>query len=61
MCEKVGLVKADVLGLKTLQVVTDAIKLVDVDYLESDENGVNLIYRLPEDDKVYEDFYNKKT
>jgi len=61
MCEKVGLVKADVLGLKTLSVVTDAIKLVNVDYLESDENGVNLIYRLPEDEKVYADFYNKKT
>ena len=61
MCEKVGLVKADVLGLKTLSVVTDAIKLVDVDYLESDENGVNLIYRLPEDENVYADFYNKKT
>ncbi len=61
MCESVGLVKADVLGLKTLQVVTDAIKLVNVDYLESDENGVNLIYRLPEDEAVYADFYNKKT
>ena len=49
MCEKVGLVKADVLGLKTLSVVTDAVKLVDVDYLQPDNKGVNLVYRLPED------------
>jgi len=61
MCESVGLVKADVLGLKTLSVVTDAVKLVNVDYLKSDESGVNLIYRLPEDEAVYVDFFNKKT
>ena len=62
MCEKSELVKADVLGLKTLSVVTDALKLIeDVDYREPDENGMNLIYRLPEDEQVYANFYNKKT
>lgn len=64
MVEKSGLVKADILGLSTLTAVSDCIKLVKdqgkVDYL-SEENGVPFVYRLPEDKKVYVDFYNKDT
>lgn len=65
MIESVGLVKADVLGLKTLSAVTDAAKIIkDVtgkDYLEEDDMGLALMYRLPEDEEVYADFYNKET
>lgn len=65
MVEKSGLVKADILGLKTLDMVTDCVELVKdrhgVDLLEEDENGVQLLYRLPEDANVYRDFYNKAT
>jgi DNA polymerase-3 subunit alpha len=63
MVEKSGLVKADLLGLKTLSMVSDCVDMVknSVDYLEQDNNGLALIYRLPEDEKVYTDFYNKKT
>lgn len=63
MVEKVGLVKADILGLKTLSAVTDAVKLIqkNKDYLQEDENGLALLYRLPEDEKIYTDFYNKDT
>lgn len=64
MVEKCGLVKADILGIKTLTAVSDCIKIVKdtlgVDYLQ-EEAGVPLIYRLPEDGKVYGDFYNKQT
>jgi DNA polymerase-3 subunit alpha len=63
MTEKSGLVKADILGLNTMAMVTDCVKLLkdDIDYLKQDENGMALIYRLPEDEKVYTDFINKKT
>jgi len=65
MVEDSGLVKADILGLKTLSAVTDATKIIkDItgdDYLEEDGNGLALLYRLPEDEGVYADFYNKKT
>jgi DNA polymerase-3 subunit alpha len=65
MCEKSGLVKADILGLKTLSMVTDCVNLVKekfgIDYLEEDNDGMNLVYRLPEDEGVYADFYNRKT
>ncbi len=63
MVENSNLVKADILGLNTMAMVTDCVKLLskDIDYLEQDENGVALIYRLPEDESVYADFYNKKT
>lgn len=64
MVEKCGLVKADILGIKTLTAVSDCIDLIKkstgIDYLE-EENGVPLIYRLPEDNKVYADFYAKDT
>ena len=63
MVEKVGLVKADILGLSTLTAVSDCLALVKaqgIDYLQ-EENGVPLVYRLPEDKQVYADFYNKDT
>lgn len=64
MVEKCGLVKADILGIKTLTAVSDCVKLVrqsgGTNYLE-EEDGIPLVYRLPEDDNVYVDFYNKDT
>jgi DNA polymerase-3 subunit alpha len=64
MVEKCGLVKADILGIKTLTAVSDCVKLIKdsggIDYLE-EESGVPYIYRLPEDAGVYTDFYNKDT
>lgn len=63
MVEGSGLPKADLLGLNTMAMVTDCVKALagKIDYLETDENGVALIYRLPEDQGVYTDFVNKKT
>lgn len=64
MVEKCGLVKADILGIKTLTAVSDCVQLIKtssgVDYLE-EIDGVPLIYRLPEDSSVYADFYAKDT
>ena len=63
MVEKSGLVKADILGLSTLTAVSDCVELMKqkgIDYLQ-EENGVPLIYRLPEAQEVYADFYNKDT
>lgn len=64
MVEKCGLVKADILGLKTLTVLSDCIDLVKKrtgkDYLEQ-IRGRDLIYRLPNDPNVYADFYKKET
>jgi DNA polymerase-3 subunit alpha len=62
MVEKCNLVKADILGIKTLTAVSDCIALVKdkVDYLQ-EEKGMPYIYRLPEDDSIYVDFYNKDT
>lgn len=64
MVEKCGLVKADILGIKTLTAVSDCVALVKkaggIDYLD-EEDGVPYVYRLPEDGNVYGDFYNKDT
>ncbi|MEM4726301.1 MAG: DNA polymerase III subunit alpha, partial [Nitrososphaerales archaeon] len=65
MVEKSGLVKADILGIKTLTMASDAMALIKknhgVDFLE-EEKGVPLIYRLPDrDEGVFADFYNKDT
>lgn len=64
MCEGCGLVKADILGVTTIQAVSDCIRLVKettgIDYLE-EIGGVAAIYRLPEKKSVYRDFYNKDT
>ena len=62
MVEKCGLVKADILGIKTLTAVSDCVQIVKhkVNYLE-EMDGVPYIYRLPEDDTIYADFFNKDT
>lgn len=63
--EGAGLVKADILGVTTIQSISDCLALIKertgIDYLQEDEAGTALIYRLPEDERVYADFYNKKT
>src|SRR5690606_32561330 len=65
LVEASGLVKADILGVDTIQMVSDCIDVIKertgIDYLEEDEKGVALIYRLPEDSDVYADFYYKRT
>lgn len=65
MVEKCGLIKADILGVKTVDVVADCVAMVKerhgIDLLQEDNKGVAFIYRLPEDADVYEDFYRKKT
>jgi DNA polymerase-3 subunit alpha len=65
MVEKCGLVKADILGLKTLSVVSDCVKMIKdkhgVDLLRESQPGLSLIYDLPEDQGVYADFYRKDT
>jgi DNA polymerase-3 subunit alpha len=65
MVEKSGLVKADILGIRTLSMVSDALDMIkknhNIDLLE-EEKGVPLIYRLPDADKgVFGDFYKKDT
>ncbi len=65
MVERSGLVKADILGLTTIKTIENVVGLIKtntgVDLLEEDEHGVQMLYRLPEDPKVYEDFYRRKT
>lgn len=65
MCEDVGLVKADILNVTNIQSLEHCVSLVKestgIDYLEEDDKGVALVYRLPDDDKVYDDFYRKDT
>lgn len=65
MVEDRGLVKADILGVTTIQAISDCVDLIrertGINFLEEDENGVALVYRLPEEKGVYTDFYNKKT
>lgn len=65
MTEKSGLVKADILGVTTIQTISDCIKRIKerhgVDLLEENDEGVAAIYRLPEDPAVFNDFYNRKT
>lgn len=65
MVEKCGMVKADILGINTLNMVSDAMDLIQknhgVDFRE-EMQGIPLIYRLPDSDKgVFTDFYNKDT
>jgi DNA polymerase-3 subunit alpha len=65
MIEKSGLVKADILGLTTIKTLESVVGLIKTrtgtDLLEEDDDGVQLLYRLPEDKNVYEDFYRRKT
>lgn len=63
--EACGLIKADILKVTSLETVAQAVKLIKdstgIDYMEEDDKGVALIYRLPDDLNVYDDFYRKKT
>lgn len=65
MVEKCGLVKADILGINTLNMVSDCMDLVKQNHnfdFREEERGVPYIYRLPDSDKgVFTDFYNKDT
>jgi DNA polymerase-3 subunit alpha len=64
MCEKCGLVKADILGLNTLNVISDCLSLIKdgtKNYLAEDKNGIQQLYRLPEDQLIYKDFFDKNT
>lgn len=65
MVEKCGLVKADILGINTLNMVSDCMDLVMQNHgfdFRDEERGVPYIYRLPDADKgVFTDFYNKDT
>jgi DNA polymerase III alpha subunit len=65
MCEKSGLVKADILGVTTIQTISDCMgkikKTHGVDLWEEDSMGVAAVYRLPEDPAVFKDFYERKT
>jgi DNA polymerase-3 subunit alpha len=65
MVEKVGLVKADVLMVTTIDTISSCVALIKertgLDLLEEDERGVQLLYKLPEDTGVYGDFYKRLT
>lgn len=65
MVDKCSLVKADILGVTTIKTVADCVSLIkertNKDLLEENENGVQYLYSLPEDPRVYEDFYKKRT
>ena len=65
MVEKSGLVKADILGINTLNMVSDAMDLIKINHgtdFRIEERGVPYIYRLPDSDKgVFTDFFNKDT
>jgi DNA polymerase-3 subunit alpha len=65
MVEKSGLVKADILGIKTLAMVSECLKLIknnhNKDFL-AEINGVPEIYRLPDKDAgVFADLYKGDT
>lgn len=65
MVEKSGLVKADILGIKTLTMVSDCMDLIQKNHnfnFKEEQKGVPYIYRLPDaDEGVFADFYNKDT
>jgi len=65
MVEKCGMVKADILGINTLNMVSDAMDLIQQNHhfnFREEEQGVPYIYRLPDADKgVFTDFYQKDT
>jgi DNA polymerase-3 subunit alpha len=65
MIDKCSLVKADILGVTTIKTVADCVSLIkkrtNKDLLEENDNGVQYLYSLPDDPRVYEDFYKKRT
>lgn len=65
MVEKNGFVKADILGLKTLSMVSDCVNLIkknhNIDLLK-EESGMAEIYRLPDEDgNIFRDFEKRDT
>lgn len=65
MIEKSGLVKADILGVKTISMISECVRLIktnkNVDLMQ-EEMGVPFIYRLPDGDKnVFNDFNKQDT
>lgn len=65
MCDKLGLIKLDILGVTTIKVVQSAMDKIKknhgLDLYEEDERGVAKIYRLEEDQDVFDDVYRKDT
>jgi DNA polymerase-3 subunit alpha len=65
MVEKSGLVKADILGINTLNMVSDCMDLIQKNHgrdFREEQKGVPYIYRLPDaDNGVFTDFYQKDT
>lgn len=65
MIEKSGLVKADILGVKTISMISECVNLIKLNKNEDlmvEENGVPFIYRLPDEDKnVFDDFKKQDT
>lgn len=59
MCEKLGLVKFDLLGVKTIGAVKECMALVkrdfNTDLMELDQNNVEFIYRIPEDPIIFQE------
>lgn len=65
MVEKCGMVKADILGINTLNMVSDAMDLIIANHginFREEVKGVPAIYRLPDRDPgVFSDFYKRDT
>lgn len=65
MVEKCGMVKADILGINTLNMVSDAMDLILANHgvnFRDEVKGVPAIYRLPDRDHgVFSDFYKRDT
>lgn len=65
MVEKCGMVKADILGINTLNMVSDAMDLIIKNHginFREEVKGVPAIYRLPDRDAgVFSDFYKRDT
>lgn len=65
MVEKCGMVKADILGINTLNMVSDAMDLIIANHgvnFREEVKGVPAIYRLPDRDAgVFSDFYKRDT
>lgn len=63
--ESLGFIKADILGLTTILVLDECIRKIKErigkDYLEEDEKGVALVYRLPEIEDVFNDISRADT
>lgn len=65
MVERSGLVKADILGINTLNMMSECLDLIKVNHnvdLREEIKGVPAVYRLPDRDSgVFSDFYKRDT